>query len=411
MFIAAALVLGGLTLIFTFNAARDVREQVRTSTEMLSDVRAVQRSVTDAETGQRGYLLTGNDIYLEPFFEGQENCGPALDRLEQRLGSEASPEQSQAVARLRTLSNAKFAELAQTIEYARQGNRPAALQLVQTNEGLELMRQIRATIEKLETDEERALAASIAKAEETESNTRLILTFLAVFLVLAMALGLWLVVRTARAEASMRDVIEVRRARERADLLARELNHRVKNLFAVVSSIVGATVRSESDVEIAADKAQSRIRALAIAHEVTQGTLDRPIIELDDLVDATLAPYEQYHDRLSLAGPSIPISTRTVTPLGLVLHELATNALKYGAWSNDAGQIAIDWSMDGSEADEAMVKLAWQEEGITMPAEAPEDGFGTRMLKLAAAQLNGTIDRKWTKDGTGIVLSFPQVAP
>ena len=183
MFIAAALVLGGLTLIFTFNAARDVREQVRTSTEMLSDVRAVQRSVTDAETGQRGYLLTGNDIYLEPFFEGQENCGPALDRLEQRLGSEASPEQSQAVARLRTLSNAKFAELAQTIEYARQGNRPAALQLVQTNEGLELMRQIRATIEKLETDEERALAASIAKAEETESNTRLILTFLAVFLV------------------------------------------------------------------------------------------------------------------------------------------------------------------------------------------------------------------------------------
>lgn len=403
IFVSAAILVSGFFLLSTMNAARDLRGEVARTTLILSDLRDVRRAVTDAETGQRGYILTGDASYLYPYEDAIERLPASFADLERSISGASFAQETRRLSELEALVEAKFDELAETIRLFDSGRRDASLALIRSNLGQTQMSRIRILISQLEGAQEARLNGSLQRLADAEARVGPILLALAISVLTALTLGLWQIIRAVRGEAALRDVIEIRKAHDRADLLSHELNHRVKNLFAVISSIAAATIRREKDPAIAATKVQERIRALSLAHEITQGTIDNPMIDLEELIRTSLRPHEQFHERLSISGPATAIGPTSLTPLGMILHELATNAVKYGAWSGPKGRLSVDWSRDGQER----VKLIWRESGASLETTDPGEGFGSRMMKMAASQLGGSIEREWKSDGVDIILIFP----
>jgi len=175
-------------------------------------------------------------------------------------------------------------------------------------------------------------------------------------------------------------------------LLIQELNHRVKNTLAILQSIATQTFRSASKAE--REKFEGRLGALAEAHnllstEKWQGS------ELQDLVGRVLQPYLLNNpERVRMFGPQVPLSPRVAVVLSMILHEIATNAAKYGALTNDTGTIALDWEVI-TENGKRKLRLIWAEAGgppVTAPVQL---GFGSRLIERSARdQLGGeaTVD-------------------
>jgi two-component sensor histidine kinase len=176
------------------------------------------------------------------------------------------------------------------------------------------------------------------------------------------------------------------------DLLIEELNHRVKNTLAILQAIAVQTFRSASKTE--REKFEGRLGALAEAHNLLskakwQGS------ELQDVVDRVLQPYLLNNpERLRMFGPKVPLSPRLAVVLSMIVHEIATNAAKYGAFSNDTGTVALDWEVL-SENGRQKLRLIWAEAGgphVTAPVQR---GFGSRLIERSARdQLGGeaTVD-------------------
>ena len=249
-------------LVQTLDTERRARAQVEQTTEVLSVLRASLRAGLDAETGQRDFLLTNDPSYLVPYERGSQAWLPALDRLERAMDDVAEPEKRAVVTQMILLAEAKLDELARTIALARDGQFDAALALVRTDEGKDLMAEFRALVSQLEDAEETVLRAALEDASAVEVRTLPILITLSVAVVGLVVLGFWLERRATRAETVAREAEELERARVRSDLLARELNHRVKNLFAVILSIVSLTGRGKTDVEEVLSGVRWRVRSV-----------------------------------------------------------------------------------------------------------------------------------------------------
>ena len=164
-----------------------------------------------------------------------------------------------------------------------------------------------------------------------------------------------------------------RKDAETAELFARELAHRLKNALAVVQSIAMQTLPNDQG-QLTAFSA--RLRAMASAHDLLAEHVDRPTAKVRDVVDSSLQPFVQDRRRLELTCPDLILGGQDVVSLSLVLHELATNACKYGAWSHDHGNVALTIVRDGSA-----IAIAWHEgDGPPVTASEP-NGFGTKLLK------------------------------
>jgi two-component system CheB/CheR fusion protein len=178
--------------------------------------------------------------------------------------------------------------------------------------------------------------------------------------------------------------INAQRALERIEgdrlLIIRELRHRLKNLFAIASSVAQQTVRSSLSREELAEAIAGRIQAIASAQDVLNVETMRDT-DLHSLVKVITEPITPDPGRLMASGPKVPLAADTATSLALVLHELATNAVKYGAWSTGSGAVSIAWHVDGRKG----VVIVWHEPpgpGIRPPRE----GFGTTLIKRALGQ-------------------------
>jgi two-component sensor histidine kinase len=176
------------------------------------------------------------------------------------------------------------------------------------------------------------------------------------------------------------------------DLLIEELNHRVKNTLAILQSIATQTFRSASKAE--REKFEGRLGALAEAHnllskEKWQGS------ELHDVVGRVLQPYMLNNpERVRMFGPHVPLSPRLAVILSMILHEMATNAAKYGALSNDTGTVALDWEVI-TENGKLKLRLIWAEAGGPRVVAPVQRGFGSRLIERSARdQLDGeaTVD-------------------
>ena len=164
-----------------------------------------------------------------------------------------------------------------------------------------------------------------------------------------------------------------RKDAETAELFARELAHRLKNALAVVQSIAMQTLPNDQG-QLTAFSA--RLRAMASAHDLLTEHVDRPTAKVRDVVDSSLQPFLQDRRRLDLSCPDLTLGGQDVVSLSLVLHELATNACKYGAWSHDHGNVALTIAQDGSA-----IGIAWHEGDGPPVTTSGRGGFGTKLLK------------------------------
>jgi len=214
--------------------------------------------------------------------------------------------------------------------------------------------------------------------------------------------------RIVGASTIARDIAELKKARERQQLLLREMSHRVKNLFALTSSVVALSARSAKTAQELADSARERLAALARAHSLTfsHGEPQPQPTTLQALIRAIVAPFDEPGEpRISISGSDAPVSGTAVTSLALLLHEFATNAAKYGALSAPEGTIAIHCADEGGD-----IVVAWTERGGPPVAEPPgSEGFGGVLSRLAVTgQLGGAIQREWSPEGLAIRLTAPR---
>lgn len=210
------------------------------------------------------------------------------------------------------------------------------------------------------------------------------------------------------------DITELLAARETIlenERIAEELRHRTDNLFAVLTAIVRLSARGSDNVTELVDKIAKRIEALAGAHRVSLSSegLDQDRTNLRALVEEVMKPYRNAHaDRIELAGELIELPRKHVTPIGLTLHELATNALKYGALSTNDGRVVIDWGIE----DETL-QLHWKEfGGKGSNGKANGDGSsgggaGSRLIDGVIGGLGGKVESKIEKDGFRATVSVP----
>jgi PAS domain S-box-containing protein len=204
------------------------------------------------------------------------------------------------------------------------------------------------------------------------------------------------------------DIHEARLAAEEREIIAQELSHRIKNIFAVIGGLVSLAARQHPEATAFADRLRSRILALGRAHDFVRphSRASQPRSNPSSLKALVLELLDPYQDteqsRVTFSGDDATIDEGAATPLALLFHELATNAAKYGALSRPEGRIEITSSSSGEN-----YSLRWHERGGPAVAEGTQ-GFGSRLIKLSVeGQLRGTFERTWTPEGLDIDLVVP----
>ena len=199
-------------------------------------------------------------------------------------------------------------------------------------------------------------------------------------------------------------------AQERQRLLLRETNHRLKNLFAMVDALIGLSVRSARTPQEFAQALRGRLAALLRAKELVRpGTLgtEHAVSEsttVEALVRTILRPYDNDTSRVRISTnrPDVSVGATAVTSLALVLHESATNAVKYGALSEPNGAIRITWRTLGEA-----LQLEWLEVGGPAIVTPDAQGFGSVLTERSLSQLGGKIGYDWQRRGLKLTMTIP----
>jgi PAS domain S-box-containing protein len=195
-----------------------------------------------------------------------------------------------------------------------------------------------------------------------------------------------------------RDYRELKRVEENLHLLNGELAHRLKNVLAVVQSVVQQTLRNADDMASASQALGARLVALGSATDVLTGTSWRSA-DLRNLATRTLMPHGTIGERILIDGPSVMLKPEISVAFALALHELATNAVKYGALSNDTGIVTLSWTVDGDGTDAAF-SLKWREQGGPPLTPPQRRGFGSTLIERSLrSHFGGKAATDYRSDG------------
>jgi two-component sensor histidine kinase len=213
-------------------------------------------------------------------------------------------------------------------------------------------------------------------------------------------------------DAAQREIAERREAEKHRELLINELNHRVKNTLATVQSIAAQTLRTSTVEAEVRDRIDARLIALSDAHNLLtehnwEGTT------LDRVVEMALRPHRSdREERFEVHGPEVQLSPKTALAIAMALHELATNAIKYGALSNEEGQVSLSWQIAAAEG-EKRLHVVWSEQGGPPVTPPSRRGFGTRLIERGlAAELGGSVQLSYPVSGVTCIIDtlLPPVA-
>jgi PAS domain S-box-containing protein len=206
-----------------------------------------------------------------------------------------------------------------------------------------------------------------------------------------------------------RDITDLRHSQEQQELLMREMNHRVKNLFAVVSSVVRLSARSALSASGLAQTVDERLISLARAHDLTMPRIEGGMItaqqaSLRELAELSLAAYHEHapnaKSRIVISGPEIRCGPTATTALALLFHEFATNSVKYGALSVEGGEVALHWQRGDK------FNINWKETGGPLIMDTPKsNGFGNVMVQASVRTLGGRIEYDWALEGLSIAVN------
>jgi two-component system, chemotaxis family, CheB/CheR fusion protein len=184
--------------------------------------------------------------------------------------------------------------------------------------------------------------------------------------------------------------------------MLREMNHRVKNMFSIISGMVRLASRTTDSVEDLVDGIQTRVNALARSHDLTQNAPARQTLTLEQTIRASLEPYSG-EAVARIEGPVVPIASQELTALSLLLHEWATNAAKYGVLGPADGHLEVTWRRERG----GHVILTWNE--IHRQEVEPSDGasgFGSTLVQLSAVQLNGQVSVEYGNHERRMTLTY-----
>jgi PAS domain S-box-containing protein len=209
-----------------------------------------------------------------------------------------------------------------------------------------------------------------------------------------------------RLKGLTRDITERKRAEEHQSLLIAELDHRVKNTLSCVAAIVQRTREGSASISEFIDALKHRIQSMANTHSLLsrrrwQGA------SLAELVDNELAPWRP--DRIvTVEAPEIFLAAEATQALAMVLHELATNAAKYGALSTEQGRVSVDWYVRSEGSSATAVLLDWHERGGPSVAAPTTPGYGTSVIEdLIPYELGGTVDLRFAQEGVHCNIAIP----
>ena len=203
---------------------------------------------------------------------------------------------------------------------------------------------------------------------------------------------------------------QLRSALEAQEVLTREMSHRLKNVFALTDSLVRLGLKGARDKQDMAETLSGRLQALASAHALVLPSLDdgmtrSPLTDLGSLLAAVVRPHENANSevgRFTLGGPTFDCDQNAVSVIALIIHELTTNAVKYGSLATNAGCVDLTW-----QCDKDTLVLRWRESGgpsIVAPSHA---GFGSKLVQTTVGSLGGSIDYDWRSDGLVVTISLP----
>ncbi|UDL89559.1 PAS domain-containing protein [Mesorhizobium sp. PAMC28654] len=204
----------------------------------------------------------------------------------------------------------------------------------------------------------------------------------------------------------MQDVTDRREAQARQELLTHELEHRIKNILAMVAAIASQTLRN-TDIATARATFNERLRALANAHDILNKTRWTSA-SMRQVIDNTIAAFPVA--RISVSGPALPINPKMALTLALAVNELGTNALKYGALSTPDGKVTIEWTVTPSiDSDASTLIWRWRETGGPAVTPPTRKGFGRFLIeRVFGTDFGGTVRIDYHLDGVECVLTAPQ---
>ncbi len=218
-----------------------------------------------------------------------------------------------------------------------------------------------------------------------------------------------LMMRAYRAEALARK--ETQRLAEQQETMAQELDHRLKNIFATMNAIISLSLRGVSSAEELAARLRERVSALGRSNLLLRGFRDGEEVSLRTVVEQALEPFSIVGtSRFRSEGPNTPIGGQTLVVIGLILHELGTNAAKYGALSVPAGRVSLSWRKDKEpESGGEVLVIDWQETGGPPPKPSPATsrGFGSTLMTRVIASVGGHTDIDYPETGAFIRMTLP----
>jgi two-component sensor histidine kinase len=208
------------------------------------------------------------------------------------------------------------------------------------------------------------------------------------------------------ATSPLDDVMVLRDTTRAQRVVIDDLNHRMKNILMVVQAMARQSFRDDRSLDSSMDAFESRLRALAGAHDLLLARTARNVA-FQGVVESTIAPHDPGNARVTFAGPPIVLDPETAVAVAMALHELLTNATKYGALSNTAGRVAIAWSFVVGRAS-GRVRLEWKERGGPAVKPPLRRGFGTRFIeRTLACEVHGEAAIRFEPDGVRAVFEAP----
>lgn len=429
------LLIGAASLICLVGATVWLSQRAQTHAALVNEQRllrslalSVREALLAAESSQRGYVLTGNEIYLAPY----ENAKLVARGELAQLSGDLLPSERfrKMVPRLEELVNQRLGDLDAVIQVKTAGSVADALTLIGTNQGKALMDEVQVFLSAVVLEAEDAL--TIGLREQTRNILALrIGTVLASILILGVVAGVVVTfMRYTREIVQARDLLsqanaglEMRvaertddlvRARDRAEVLLAEVNHRVANSLSFVSALISLQRQAVKDVtaKAALDETRTRIQAIAEIHKHLYTSGDVTSVSLDEYMTALLSQLEQ---TLASEGhgasirhdiEAVRVPTNAGINLGIVITEWVTNAFKY-AYAGSSGEVRVL----ARKVDDRLL-VAVEDDGAGMAAGAPArgTGVGSKIVSTIARSLKAEVEYLSRSPGTEARILMPLVA-
>lgn len=377
--------------------------------EVRAQVDGLRQSLTEAESAQRAFILTGDSQFTKRLERARAEAGRRFASLE--VATKDNPEQQQRLDELRAIMATRLATIEQTIAARQEGSPGAAIQIIMRGEGVGAMDAVRRIAQEIEQEETRLEAARAKQVAAVRSVIIAALILFALVLALLFVKALRDISLDREAEADATD--RLRRLLADRTLLLDEVNHRVKNSLQQIASVVRLQSRSveHADAREALDKTLDRIMAVGRVHEQlyksgeTVGRFDAGHYAESlsrDLVDSL----GREDIMLTTTIEPLQLDLKQAVPLALILNELITNALKYGCPTDRPSTIRVSFGTDGE-----LYRLCVADDGDGLPNDfspSAKRGLGMRAIVALAKQLDGRFEIEKPETGAAFAVIFPR---